>query len=777
MSNVIKWHQFLLGDTKKPNFIIQYYATKQIHFLFGKLKKFYITNIFSNEIFGKGELIYDKYDENTSIGEYALYVDDINSFSGGFIDKNDESATIMGCIDLCYDSNDANNYINTIDEDIIVILPNSIKYLTGPISAGGRIILDYLPENLETIENYGLDGLKSDGLVIPQSVKTIDKCFNISAGPVTIDNLYFISEFPPNLTEGNIGFDQDIFHEDIKLQICIPIESKDRYLNSDFINHEGRLNFNRIIQDVTTVKVLDNNNYKTIYNKQLYLNDITSVRISSSSNPNESITLPNSVENLKIFINRISSRTKFNNVLTITSDIKNIEWTNNNSQLRTLFAKYSEIQFIDGCTTIPDNLISSTYQTGNYDDMSTGYWYNKLVIDKNVKNINQIFTYNNNSTDVVMLYFIVLCNYEDFWVTLCNLNHPEGGAFSKLKQVNLYKRSFGNLEQTEYKEIDLVSNATYTKITRVNDYAFTNMNMNGAISLGRNIKFIGKKAFKVVGRVTSVIYHGTSIDSWFRIEMPSSLDENYEENCAFNKDETFSYQGTKKDNFVVTDGVEIFNSNLNGFDFTTISINCKIINQNTLNNCSYLRYITLGTNVSEIKGQFTKDGNISCTYLGTINDYYRIKGFDLNLGSVLTTKDHENNDTFSVEFDNTITEIDNRLQYKSGGTSLRISESIETIHEYAFNSWSPQYITIYADIINQFKSTTLKYTSIQYLNLGTNITNITNIFKDCTNLKGITYNGTIEQWNAITKAEDWNENIPVTIVNCSDGTVTIRETT
>ena len=85
MSNVIKWHQFLLGDTKKPNFIIQYYATKQIHFLFGKLKKFYITNIFSNEIFGKGELIYDKYDENTSIGENDIleaYEYDIPFFGG-----------------------------------------------------------------------------------------------------------------------------------------------------------------------------------------------------------------------------------------------------------------------------------------------------------------------------------------------------------------------------------------------------------------------------------------------------------------------------------------------------------------------------------------------------------------------------------------------------------------------------------------------------------------------------------------------------------------------
>ena len=44
---------------------------------------------------------------------------------------------------------------------------------------------------------------------------------------------------------------------------------------------------------------------------------------------------------------------------------------------------------------------------------------------------------------------------------------------------------------------------------------------------------------------------------------------------------------------------------------------------------------------------------------------------------------------------------------------------------------------------------------------------------NCTALTDISFRGTIDQWNAITKMSDWNYNVPATYVQCSDGQVAL----
>jgi hypothetical protein len=41
--------------------------------------------------------------------------------------------------------------------------------------------------------------------------------------------------------------------------------------------------------------------------------------------------------------------------------------------------------------------------------------------------------------------------------------------------------------------------------------------------------------------------------------------------------------------------------------------------------------------------------------------------------------------------------------------------------------------------------------------------------RGCKTLTSITFEGTIEEWNSITKGSDWNYNVPATYVQCSDG--------
>ena len=46
-------------------------------------------------------------------------------------------------------------------------------------------------------------------------------------------------------------------------------------------------------------------------------------------------------------------------------------------------------------------------------------------------------------------------------------------------------------------------------------------------------------------------------------------------------------------------------------------------------------------------------------------------------------------------------------------------------------------------------------------------------FISCRNLTSISYEGTISQWNAITKESYWHLNVPATVVHCTDGDASI----
>ena len=46
-------------------------------------------------------------------------------------------------------------------------------------------------------------------------------------------------------------------------------------------------------------------------------------------------------------------------------------------------------------------------------------------------------------------------------------------------------------------------------------------------------------------------------------------------------------------------------------------------------------------------------------------------------------------------------------------------------------------------------------------------------FRNCTSLKNISFNGTMAQWNAVSKHSDWYSNVLATYVQCSDGQVVL----
>ena len=63
-------------------------------------------------------------------------------------------------------------------------------------------------------------------------------------------------------------------------------------------------------------------------------------------------------------------------------------------------------------------------------------------------------------------------------------------------------------------------------------------------------------------------------------------------------------------------------------------------------------------------------------------------------------------------------------------------------------------------------------TNLTSITISDSVTSIGEaIFHRCSNLTGITFKGTVAQWNAITKGDRWNLDVPATEVICSDGVI------
>ena len=105
----------------------------------------------------------------------------------------------------------------------------------------------------------------------------------------------------------------------------------------------------------------------------------------------------------------------------------------------------------------------------------------------------------------------------------------------------------------------------------------------------------------------------------------------------------------------------------------------------------------------------------------------------------------------SIEIPASVTTIYGNAFICSGELSVTFGENsqLTTIGEFAFYRSSISSIEIPASVV---------YIGQQ-------------AFDDCHSLVNITFTGTVSQWNAMSKGEWWNEDVPATTVQCSDGTV------
>lgn len=132
----------------------------------------------------------------------------------------------------------------------------------------------------------------------------------------------------------------------------------------------------------------------------------------------------------------------------------------------------------------------------------------------------------------------------------------------------------------------------------------------------------------------------------------------------------------------------------------------------------------------------------------------------------------------NIEIPASVTKIDDTAF--SGCTSLKRvtfaeGSQLTTIESLAFEDCiSLDGITIPASVKHIGSYVFGDCSSLTNITISDSVTIIASgAFCRCTSLTDIIYEGTMAQWNAITKQDKWNFNVPATYVQCTDGQVSL----
>lgn len=113
---------------------------------------------------------------------------------------------------------------------------------------------------------------------------------------------------------------------------------------------------------------------------------------------------------------------------------------------------------------------------------------------------------------------------------------------------------------------------------------------------------------------------------------------------------------------------------------------------------------------------------------------------------------------------------------KAKFTSINIPNGITAIKEGTFNECVNLKSVVIPDGVKTIDDYAFeKCSSLTSITIPNSVTSIGNwAFCKCSSLTSVTYNGTITQWNSITKGVNWHGSVPSTcIVHCTDGDIKI----
>ena len=193
--------------------------------------------------------------------------------------------------------------------------------------------------------------------------------------------------------------------------------------------------------------------------------------------------------------------------------------------------------------------------------------------------------------------------------------------------------------------------------------------------------------------------------------------------------------------------------------------------------CSGLNRVTIPNSVTSIgEGAFLFCNSLTSV---TIPDSVTSMGFGAfngcsGLTSIIVV---EGNSKYHSE-GNCIIETETKTLILGCKTSVIPTDgSVTSIGEYAFALYTGLTSITIPDSVTSIDVAAFAYcTGLSSITIPDSVTSISAYaFYECTGLTSITFNGTMEQWTAVSKGTNWKTNVPATEVVCTDGTISISE--
>lgn len=321
-------------------------------------------------------------------------------------------------------------------------------------------------------------------------------------------------------------------------------------------------------------------------------------------------------------------------------------------------------------------------------------------------------------------------------------------------------------------------------VTNIGDYAFSDCYALTSITIGNGVTIIGEGAFYKCCSLTSIV-------------LPNSLtilgDEAFYK-CSlltYNEKDGLKYLGNSTNPYLYLAGV---NSTCTSILTATIDDNCKIIGYGAFMDCTLLTNIVFSNNVTSI-GEYAFLNCDSLTSVVLPNSVTSIKKIAFA----------DCDSLISVTIGNSVEVLgEYAFAYCDSLTSVVLPNSVIDIGEHAFSDCDSltsvvvpnsvidigKYAFSHCPLLSYNEKEGLKYlgnSTNPYLYLaGVNSTSIltatidnncrfidSGAFYGCESLTSVTFNGTVAEWIAIEKGNDWSSYIPATFVQCFDGMANI----